>query len=42
MWVLLSQVVSKGMAEAKMAALEDVRVLLVRIPAEFGSTMKQP
>jgi len=30
------------MAEAKMAALEDVGVLLVRIAAEFGSTMKQP
>ena len=41
MWVLLSQVVSKGMAEAKMAALEDVGVFLVRMPAEIGSTIKQ-
>ena len=31
----------KGTAEAKMAALEDAGVFLVRNPAEIGSTMKQ-
>jgi len=31
-WVLLSQVVSKDMAEAKIAALEDVGVLIGKNP----------
>lgn len=41
MWVLLSQVASKGMAEAKMGVLEGDGVFLVKNRAEIGNTIKQ-